>query len=103
MAAPPAPAASATPIAASPAPVRLSATQRAVLEALADCGRPTAAISSTELAARTGINRSTVRAALRELRGKLGIDQADDLVAAACAGGLLAGEAVPDRAGGEVR
>jgi DNA-binding CsgD family transcriptional regulator len=74
----------------SPAPVRLSATQRAVLEALADCGRPTAAISSTELAARTGINRSTVRAALRELRGKLGLDQDDDLVAVARAAGLLA-------------
>ena len=72
------------------APVRLSITQRAVLEALADCGRPTAAISSTELATRTGINRSTVRAALRELRGKLGIDQDDDLVAAARATGLLA-------------
>jgi DNA-binding CsgD family transcriptional regulator len=74
---------------APPAPPRLSATQRAVLDALADCGRPTAAISSAALAARTGINRSTVRAALRELRGKLGIDQGGDLVAAARAAGLL--------------
>ncbi len=95
MAAPPAPAASATPIAASPAPVRLSATQRAVLEALADCGRPTAAISSTELAARTGINRSTVRAALRELRVKLGIEQGDDLLEAARVGGVLAPDGDP--------
>jgi len=70
--------------------IRLTATQRAVLEALADCGRSTAAVSSTELAARTGINRSTVRAALRELRGKLGIAQDADLVAAARATGLLA-------------
>jgi len=42
------------------------------------------------LVARTGINRSTVRAALRELRGKLGIAQDADLVAAARATGLLA-------------
>ncbi len=76
---------------ASHAPIRLSATQRAVLEALADCGRPTAAVSSTELSERTGINRSTVRAALRELRGKLGIAQDADLVAAARATGLLGG------------
>jgi len=72
-----------------PAPIRLSVTQRAVLEALAECGRPTAEVSSTELAARTGINRSTVRAALRELRAKLGIAQDADLVAAARATGLL--------------
>ncbi len=45
------------------------------------------------LAARTGINRSTVRAALRELRGKLGLDQGADLVMAARAGGLLAADA----------
>ncbi len=87
-AAPAAPAPSAAPRRVVPAPIRLSATQRAVLEALAACARPTATISSTELAARTGINRSTVRAALRELRGKLGIDQAGDLVAAARAAGL---------------
>ncbi len=74
----------------TPTPIRLTATQRAVLAALADCGRPTAAVSSTELAARTGINRSTVRAALRELRGKLGLAQDDDLVVAARATGLLA-------------
>ena len=74
---------------ADPAPLRLSATQRAVLEALADCGRPTVEVSSTELAARMGINRSTVRAALRELRGKLGIAQDADLVAAARTRGLL--------------
>ncbi len=73
----------------TPTPIRLTATQRAVLAALADSSRPTAAISSTELAARTGINRNTVRAALRELRGKLGLAQADDLVAAARAIGLL--------------
>ncbi len=84
---------------ASPASIHLSATQRAVLEALADCGRPTAEVSSTELAARTGINRSTVRAALRELRGKLGIEQEDNLVAAARAAGLLAGESAPDEGG----
>ena len=88
-AAPATPAPSDAPIHASPAPIRLSATQRAVLEALAECGRPTATISSTELAARTGINRSTVRAALRELRVKLGIDQDEDLMAAARAAGLL--------------
>ncbi len=89
MAAPATPAPSDAPIHASSAPIRLSATQRAVLEALAECGRPTATISSTELAARTGINRSTVRAALRELRVKLGIDQDEDLMAAARAAGLL--------------
>ncbi len=90
------PAPSAAPIHACPTPVRLSTTQRAVLEALAECGRPTAAISSTELAARTGINRSTVRAALRELRGKLGLAQDADLVVAARATGLLAcGDAPP--------
>jgi type IV secretion system protein VirD4 len=80
------------------AAVRLSATQRAVLDALADRGRPTAAVSSAELAARTGINRSTVRAALRELRGKLGLAQDDDLVAAARAGGLLADDTATDEA-----
>ncbi len=78
------------PIHVGHAPIRLNATQRAVLDALAECGRPTAAISSTELAARTGINRSTVRAALRELRGKLGLAQDADLVVAARATGLLA-------------
>lgn len=91
-AAPVTPAPSPAPIHASPAPLRLSATQRAVLEALAVIGRPTSAVSSTELAARTGINRSTVRAALRELRGKLGIAQGDDLLVAARARGLLAAE-----------
>ena len=89
MAAPATPVPSDAPIHASPAPIRLSVTQRAVLESLADCGRPTAEVSSTELAARTGINRSTVRAALRELRGKLGIAQDDDLVVAARAAGVL--------------
>jgi len=89
-AAPAIPMPSDAPINARPAPIRLSATQRAVLDALAECGRPTATISSAELAARIGINRSTVRAALRELRGKLGIAQDADLVAAARAAGLLA-------------
>jgi len=81
-----------TPSGVAPAPPRLSATQRAVLDALADCGRPTSEVSSAALAARTGINRSTVRAALRELRGKLGLDQGADLVAAARARGLLGGD-----------
>jgi len=72
-----------------PAPPRLSTTQRAVLDALAEFGRPTDEVSSAALAAHTGINRSTVRAALRELRGKLGIDQGADLLAAARAAGLL--------------
>ncbi len=88
-AAPATPVPSDAPSHASPAPIRLSVTQRAVLDALVECGRPTATISSTELAARTGINRSTVRAALRELRVKLGIDQDEDLMAAARAAGLL--------------
>ncbi len=79
----------AAPAGGTPAPIRLTATQRAVLEALVAIGRPTAAISSTELAARTGINRSTVRAALRELRAKLGLAQDADLVAAARATRLL--------------
>jgi len=95
-AAPARPGSHGTPTGGTPTPIRLSATQRAVLAALADLGRSTAEVSSTELAARTGINRSTVRAALRELRGKLGIDQTDDLVAAARAGGLLAGQAASD-------
>ncbi len=82
----------------SHAPIRLSVTQRAVLDALADCDRPTSEVSSTELAARTGINRSTVRAALRELRGKLGLAQDDDLVGAARAGGLLADDTATDEA-----
>jgi len=82
----------------TPAAVRLSATQRAVLEALAALGRPTGKVSSTELAGRTGINRSTVRAALRELRGKLAIAQEADLVDAARARGLLA-----DAGGAEAR
>ncbi len=71
-----------------------------MLEALASCERPSGAVSSTELAARTGINRSTVRAALRELRGKLGLDQGDDPVVAARAGGLLADG--PDDGAGRV-
>jgi len=103
MAAPATPAPSDEPSHASHAPIRLSATQRAVLEALAECGRPTATISSTELAARTGINRSTVRAALRERRGKLGIDQDADLIVAARAGGLLGGEVASARARGKLQ
>jgi len=95
MAAPPAPVPGAAPSPAGHAPVRLSVTQRAVLDALVDSGRPSAAINSTELAARTGINRNTVRAALRELRGKLGIEQDDDLVAAALAAGVLAPDGDP--------
>jgi len=92
-ASPATPAPSDAPIHASPAPPRLSATQRAVLDALASFGRPTGAISSADVAARTGINRSTVRAALRELRGKLGVEQGADLMAAARAAGLLGGDA----------
>ncbi len=76
--------------------VRLSVTQRAVLDALVNSGRPTAEVSSTELAARTGINRSTVRAALRELRGKLEIDQGADLVAAARVKRLLVSDVASD-------
>ncbi len=102
-AAPATPASSDAPIHASPAPIRLSVTQRAVLDALAECGRPTATISSADVAARTGINRSTVRAALRELRGKLGVEQGADLVVAARAGGLLAGEAASDCARGKLK
>ena len=60
-------------------------TQRAVLDALARL--PTA--SSTDLERLSGIKRSTVRNALKELRAKLGIDQAADLVQVARARGLL--------------
>ena len=60
-----------------------------MLEALAATGRPGAAVSSTELAKRTGINRNPVRRVLLELRGKLGIAQEADLVQVARERGLL--------------
>jgi type IV secretion system protein VirD4 len=86
----------------TPAPIRLTPTQRAVLEALVTIGRPTSAVSSTELSEETGINRSTVRAALREVRGKLGIAQGDDLLAAARARGVLAAKVTAARVARQV-
>jgi type IV secretion system protein VirD4 len=79
------------PPAAEGVPIRLSPSQRAVLDALAVM--PTA--SSTDLERMCGIKRSTVRGALRELRGKLAIGQEEDIVRAARERGLLPGEAMP--------
>ena len=45
--------------------------------------------SSTALAEATGTPRNSVRGALKELRAKLEIEQADDIVRAARARGLL--------------
>jgi len=42
-----------------------------------------------------GINRSTIRAALRELRAKLGIAHGDDVLEGARMQGVLAADMVP--------
>ena len=68
-----------------PTRLRLTPTQRVVLDALAV--EPGA--SSTDIAESTGTPRNSVRGALKELRAKLEIGQADDIVRAARARGLL--------------
>ena len=70
---------------APPSGLRLTPTQRLVLDALA--AEPGA--SSTEVATSMGTPRNSVRGALKELRAKLEIGQADNIVQAARARGLL--------------